>query len=279
MMKPNRLKQVLAQGGIPVGHMLLEFGTRGIAKILEAARLDFAIVDMEHTGFTSADVADIIAWFKATSVAPFVRIPQIQYHFIARTLDAGALGVMVPNVRSAAQARAIVDAARYTPLGNRGLTIGVAHTDFQSPDPREFMDDSNENTTVICQIESREGLDNLEDIASTPGVDVLWVGHGDLAKSLDVPGQLHHPRLLDALGLVVDTARTHGLGAGIQPGSLAQAREWMELGFNVISYGGDVRVYLKALTEAVAGVRKLAEDGSGSAYQSVGDPQNSTLPQ
>ena len=112
-MKPNRFKQILAEGKVPVGHMVMEFGTRGMPKILEAAGLDFVVVDMEHTGFTSANIADMMAWFKATPIAPFVRIPQAQYHFVARTLDVGALGIMVPNVQSAAQARAIVDAAKY----------------------------------------------------------------------------------------------------------------------------------------------------------------------
>lgn len=260
-MKPNRCKQVLADGRVPLGHMVLEFGTRGMPKLLEAAGLDFVVVDMEHTGFTSADIADMMAWFKATTVSPFVRIPQIQYHFIARTLDVGALGIMVPNVRSAVQARAIVGAAKYTPLGNRGLITGATHADFKSVGPREFMDYSNENTTIICQIESQEGLDELEGIAATPGIDVLWVGHGDLTKSLGIPAQFQHSKFLDALKLVVDTVGRHGLAAGIQPGSLAQAQEWMEIGFNVISYGGDMRVYLKALTEAVAGVRRLAEGG------------------
>ena len=123
------------------------------------------------------------------------------------------------------------------------------------------MDQANENTTVICQIESQEGLDDLDGIASTPGVDVLWVGHGDLSKSLGIPGKFHDPGFIDALKHVVETARSHGLAAGIQPGSLDQAQEWMEIGLNVISYGGDMRVYLKALTEGVAGVRRLAAGG------------------
>ena len=86
-MKPNRFKQVLAEGGVPVGHMVLEFGTRGIAQILEVTGVDFAVLDMEHSGFTMADIADMMAWFKATTVAPFLRVPEIDYHFIARSLD------------------------------------------------------------------------------------------------------------------------------------------------------------------------------------------------
>src|SRR5689334_11460942 len=189
--------------------MVLEFGTRGVAQLLEVAGVDFVVIDMEHTGFSAANIADMIAWFKATTVAPFVRVPQLLYHFVARTLDAGALGIMVPNVVSADQARALVDAAKYAPLGKRGVILGETHTHFKSVDPSEFMTYSNPYTTLICQIGGRGGVDNLEQIAATPGVDVLWVGHFDLTQSLGIPGQFHHQIFLDALKRVVDTARQH----------------------------------------------------------------------
>jgi len=255
--KANRFKQVRAEGRVPVGHMVLEFGTRGVAQMLEVAGVDFVVIDMEHTGFSAANVADLIAWFKATTVAPFVRVPQLLYHFVARSLDAGALGIMAPNVTGAAQARALVEAAKYAPLGRRGVILGESHTHFKGVDSREFMEYSNQNTTIICQIESREGLESLEQIAATPGVDVLWIGHFDLTQSLGIPGQFHHQLFLDAAQRVVDTARRHGLGAGIQPSSLAQAQEWIELGFDVISYSGDLYVYLDAMTRAVADMRAL----------------------
>jgi 2-dehydro-3-deoxyglucarate aldolase/4-hydroxy-2-oxoheptanedioate aldolase len=166
---------------------------------------------------------------------------------------------MAPNVTSAAQARTLVDAAKYAPLGRRGVIMGKAHTDFKSVNPAEFMEYSNQNTTIICQIESREGLENLEQIAATPGVDVLWVGHFDLTQSLGIPAQFDHPLFRDAIRRVVDTARRHGLGAGIQPGSPAQAQEWIEVGFDVISYSDDLYVYLDAMTRAVADVRRLTK--------------------
>lgn len=258
-MRPNRFKQILAEGRIPVGHMIIEFGTRGMARMLDAAGVDFVLIDAEHASFTIGELADLVAWFKATTIAPFVRVPQIEYHLIARALDAGALGVMVPNVKDADQAAAIVGAVKYPPHGRRGLITGVANTDFRPIDAAEYMAWANDATTVICQIESEEGLANLEQVAATPGVDVLWVGHGDLSKSMGIPGRFHDPKLLDALSRVVETAREHGLGAGMQPGSLDQAEEWMAIGFNVISYGADARVYLRALSEGVAGVRRLAQ--------------------
>lgn len=260
-MKPNRFQQVLAEGKTPVGHMILEFGARGMAQILDSVGIDFVLLDTEHSAFTTAELADQIAWFKATSIAPFVRIPQIEYHFIARTLDLGALGVMVPNVKTAVEAQAIVDAAKYLPQGHRGVIMGNAHTDFKGVNPAEQMAYANRNTTIICQIESVEGMENLEAIATTPGVDVLWVGHFDLTNSQGIPGQFHHPAFLDALQQVVATCRKHGLAAGIQPGNLAQAQEWMEMGFNAISYSGDFMVYAAAMKEGVDGIRKLAGNG------------------
>jgi 2-keto-3-deoxy-L-rhamnonate aldolase RhmA len=255
--KPNRLKDKLKSGQIPVGHMILEFGTRGIAQILDNSALDFVLIDTEHSPFTSADLADLMAWFKATPIAPIVRIPEIHYHFIARTLDAGALGVMVPDVTSGDEARAIVDAVKYAPLGKRGMMMHHAHTDYLAANPVEYTAYANQNTAVICQIESVEGLDNLEAIASTPGIDILWVGHSDLTQSMGIPGQLDHPQMLDALKLIVATAHKLGLAAGAQPGSLSLAREWIALGFNVISYSTDLAVYSQALQQGITNITGL----------------------
>src|SRR5690242_10468968 len=99
-MKRNRVRAALAEGRPALGHMVLEFGTRGIAKIAEACGLDFVVIDMEHSGLDFGAVADQMAWFKATTVTPIVRVPAIEYHFIARVMDAGAMGIMAPNVRT-----------------------------------------------------------------------------------------------------------------------------------------------------------------------------------
>jgi len=256
-LKPNRFGQLVAKGEVPIGHMLIEFASRGIAQILEVAGVDFAVMDMEHGSFTISDVADVTAWLKATPVAPFVRVPQAQYHFIARALDAGVLGVAVPNVQSAAQAQIVADAAKYPPLGKRGFHLGGTSSDFRSVDPDEYVQYANENTTVVCMIESPEGVDNVGEIATTPGVDALWVGHWDLTQYMGIRGQFHDERFLDAVKRVVDTAHRHDLAAIIQPGDMTQLQEFVAIGFNAISYGGDFYIYRDALTQAVGDVRKI----------------------
>jgi len=254
-MKPNRFQQVLAQGRTPVGHMVWEFATRGIARILDSVDLDFAVYDMEHSGLDLDRIADLLAWTHGCSFAPFVRVPEDHYHFLARALDAGALGVMVANVKTAEQAARIVDAVKYPPQGHRGLGLGHAHNNYVAPDPAAYLEYANKNTTVICQIESPEGVSNAEAIAATRGVDVIWAGHFDLTANMGIFAQFDHPDFFAALRTVVAAAHKHGKGAAIQPGSPAQLAAWREVGFNILSYGADSGIYQVALAEAVGRIR------------------------
>jgi 2-keto-3-deoxy-L-rhamnonate aldolase RhmA len=264
-MKPNRFRQVVKAGRIPLGTMVWEFGTRGMAKILESADLDFVLIDMEHSTFDGERVADLLAFFKATPIAPFVRVPQRLYHFLARAMDAGALGVMVANVETPEQAGEIVDAVKFAPLGHRGVGLGSAHTDFTVPDPAAYFREANENTTVIAMIESPRGVANADAIAAVTGVDVLWVGHFDLTQAMGIPAEFQHPDFLDALGKVIAAARRHGKVAGINPRSVEQAGEWIPMGFSAISVGNDVTIYRTALSSAIQLLRRRVTEAAGSA--------------
>src|SRR5437016_2489070 len=264
-MKPNRFRQVVKEGRIPLGTMVWEFGTRGLPKILEAADLDFVLIDMEHSTFDGERVADLLALFKATPIAPFVRVPQRLYHFIARALDAGALGVMVANVETAEEAQEIVNAAKYAPMGHRGVGLGSAHTDFVVPDPPAYFREANENTTVIAMIESPRGLENAEAIAATAGVDVLWVGHFDLTQAMGIPSQFHHPDFLRAIRHVISAAGKHGKIAAINPTRPEQAEEWIAAGFKAISWSNDSTVYRTALSSAIQSLRLRVAAAAGSS--------------
>ena len=235
--------------------MLLEFGTRGIAKITEACGLDFVLIDMEHSGMDFGAVADLLAWFKSTPVAPIVRVPAIEYHFIARVMDAGAMGVMAPNVRTPEQARDVVAAMRYAPEGMRGLGLGTAHNDYVAPQVPSYLREANRQNVAICQIESTMGLENLDAIAATPGVDILFLGHFDLTQSMGIVGEFENPRFLEAIRRIAERASAYGKTAGIQPATVAQSRQAISLGYRVISMGHDTAVYGNALRGMVEEIR------------------------
>ncbi len=238
--------------------MVFEFTTRNLAKILESADLDFVVIDMEHGGNSIETIADQMAWFKSTTVAPVVRVPFQEYHFIARVLDAGALGVMIPNVKDVDTAEQVVQAAKYAPMGSRGVIMASAHADFKKSQPEQFFKYSNENTSVIIQIESLQGVENAEAIASVAGVDALWVGQFDLSQSMGMPGDFENPDFLEAFKKVINAAKANKLAMIMQPSNPQQAQEWLAMGVNALSYHGDFYLYQSALRRGVEQLRDLS---------------------
>ena len=251
----NRFRDVVAAGKVPVGHMVWEFATRGISRICEGAGVDFIIFDMEHSGFDVDKMADVLAWARGCDFTPFVRVPVCDYQFMARIMDAGAMGVMVGNVKNVEEAQRIVNAVKYAPMGGRGVGLGSAHTDYLAPDPATYFREINQSSVIIAQIESVEGVENAEAIAAVDGVDILWVGHFDLSTSLGIPGQFHNPIFVAALAATVAAARKHGKLLGIQPSTPELLDEWVTAGFNVISWNADSALYRAALAGAVTAVR------------------------
>src|SRR5204863_6469626 len=132
-------------------------------------------------------------------------------------------------------------------LRRRVVELGTARNHYVAPDPAAYFDFANRNTTVICQIESVIGLANLDAIADTTGVDLLWVGHYDLSQSMGICGRFDHPEFIQALRKVVESAGRHGKLAAIQPGAVEQAESWLDSGFRVLSWKTDIAVYRAAL--------------------------------
>ena len=122
-MQNNHVKQTVNSGGTSVGTFIFEFNTTGVARIAASAGADFAVLDMEHTGWSIETIRMLIATNRSTSMIPYVRVPATEYHFIARILDIGAMGIMVPMVETAEQAKTIAAAAKYPPTGRRGAAF------------------------------------------------------------------------------------------------------------------------------------------------------------
>ncbi len=258
ILEPSPLKTALSAGRLVVGHMVMEFTVPNIASILRSLPLDFVLLDLEHTGLSLEILAPVLTSCRLAGLPPVVRVPGFSGHFISRCLDLGALGIMVPNVKSAADAREFVAAAKYAPDGRRGMGLGGAHTAYEAPDPREYADWANANTVLMAQIESVEAVDQIDDILAVPGIDVGWIGQMDLSLSLGIVGQYDDERFLEAQRRVAEACRRHGKGAGCQPGTPAAARQWYKAGFNVISMGTDLAIYRRALGQSLSAVRAFA---------------------
>jgi 2-dehydro-3-deoxyglucarate aldolase/4-hydroxy-2-oxoheptanedioate aldolase len=193
MRTETNLKAKLANGGHAFGTMVFEFFTPGMPAIVASANADFILFDMEHAGSGFETLKSLMAGCRGLGLAPLIRVPHDDYHFIARALDIGAHGVMVPMVETVEQARHIVSCAHYPPHGRRGAAFSVAHDDYLPGPPGQKMAAARARTIVIPQIETATGLANVEAIAAVEGVDVVWLGHFDLTNSMGIPGQFDHP--------------------------------------------------------------------------------------
>jgi 2-dehydro-3-deoxyglucarate aldolase/4-hydroxy-2-oxoheptanedioate aldolase len=255
-MRSNPVKHKVQSGGVSIGTFMFEFNTTGIGRIAAEAGAEFAMFDMEHTGWSIETIRMLIATTRSTEMIPMVRVPATEYHFIARALDAGAMGVMVPMVESAAQAATIVASAKYPPLGRRGAAFGVAHDDYSGGDIVEKMKTANSESLLIAQIETAAGLRNANEIAAVPGIDVLWIGHFDLTNSLGIPGQFDHPDFGAATRQVLDTCRRHGKVPGFMAGDVEGGKKLLDQGFRMLAYGGDLWLYQTAVREGVAALQQ-----------------------
>jgi 2-dehydro-3-deoxyglucarate aldolase/4-hydroxy-2-oxoheptanedioate aldolase len=254
-MKPNRVKRALAEGGTALGTMVFEFGTPGIGRIVAASGADFVLFDMEHTGWSTETLKSLFAACGGTDLVPMARVPAAQYHLIARALDVGAMGIMVPMVDSEAQARLIAQSAKYPPAGRRGAAFGVAHDDYTGGDIVAKIRGANAEGLLIAQIETSAGLEQVERIAAVDGIDVLWIGHFDLTNSLGIPADFAHPTYLAAVERVLNACRQHGKTAGFMVASPEEARAKLDQGFRCLAYWGDIWIYQQALTAALQRIR------------------------
>jgi len=239
----NSFRQRIKQGELLLGQMVLEFFTPGIGPMLASCGLDFAIFDMEHGRCDITLLAEMAASCRGSDIVPIARVPDAAYAPLSRVLDIGARGVMAPRVESRQQAEDIVSQLKYSPMGRRGVALGIAH-DLYRAGGEEFFAAANEEICVILLLETEKAFEHLDEIVSVPGVDVAWVGHYDLTVSMGIPTQFEHPRLLAAMDALVAACGRHGVAAGFLPPSPESAVHWIGKGFRAISLGSDIGVFL-----------------------------------
>ncbi|MGP1396991.1 MAG: HpcH/HpaI aldolase family protein [Inquilinaceae bacterium] len=264
------LKRMTGNRSLKLGHFVVEFATPGIGHILKAAGCDFALVDTEHSGFGIETIKSVVRYMEAADLPTIVRVPSRDYHDIARIADVGAEGLMLPMVGTAADARAILNSMKYTPLGNRGVALQVAHDNYRPGPVADKLDAANSRTTLFALIETAEGVANVDAIAAIDGVDCLWIGHFDLSSSMGIPGRFDHPDFIGAVDAVAAAARRHGKSLGRLVQTVEDGIALSRAGFDFLCYSGDVWALQAAVKDGVDRIRNGAKAGSKNAAKSLG---------
>lgn len=216
----NPVKQRLAEGGTAVG-VVLSTNSVEIAALTATLGFDFLWFEMEHSPITLENLRNIILATRGTPAIPIARPPANELWQAKRVLDAGALGVIFPFTSTPELARQAVEACRYPPLGRRGSGASLAQ--LRWPAPGGYYDFADREVLVIAMIEDASGVEHIDAIAATPGLDVLFVGPSDLSFSLGLRGAQDDPRLHAAIDRVVAAGKRHGKWLGrpaLTPGEI-----------------------------------------------------------
>jgi 2-keto-3-deoxy-L-rhamnonate aldolase RhmA len=251
-MNDNAYRTRAERGDVQLGTWITMIRTPSVLTLLQAAGLDFARVDMEHSPFSMETVADMATLARALNFPLVVRPPEGNREWITRLLDAGIWNLHVPQVDTSEQAAAVAAAAHYQPLGERGMYGFGPHTGYVARPPAEHMALANARVHVTAMLETKDAFDRLDAIASVPGIDALTIGPTDLAQNLGVLGTpSQKPVLAEYRGRLAEAARKHGKQVAMLTDSLEGVREMIALGATIINYSSDAAV-LRAGYAAIA---------------------------
>lgn len=246
----NGVKDKLARGELVASMTVRLARTAEIARIAKTAGFDMLYIDLEHAPLALDAAGQMCLAALDLGLMPAVRVPANTPDYISRLLDAGALGVIAPHVRSAAEARAVVRAAKLPPQGERSNTGAFPHLHYRTFAPDETAAAINEATMVIVQFETADVLTRADEIAAVEGVDIVLVGLNDMLADMGLPGQYDHPRVRDIYQSVIDACRRHGKHCGV--GGLASRpdliAEYVRMGARFVSSGTDLSFLLAAAT-------------------------------
>ncbi|HYZ20834.1 MAG TPA: aldolase/citrate lyase family protein [Rhodopila sp.] len=256
----NHMKEKLARGDVVASMTVRLCRSIEIAQIAAAAGFDTLYVDLEHNTLSIDTCCQICIAAQQIGITPLVRVPANTADYICRVLDGGAMGVITPHVRSAAEARAIVELVKFPPLGQRSAGGALSHYQYRSFPPAETNAAMNDATSLVVMLETVAALENVEDIIATEGVDMLLVGSSDLCAEMGITGQFDHPRLAAAFERAIAAARMVGKHVGI--GGLAARDDLMakfvRMGARYVSTGTDLAFLIGACAQRARFVGELS---------------------
>jgi 2-dehydro-3-deoxyglucarate aldolase/4-hydroxy-2-oxoheptanedioate aldolase len=262
-MRTNRVKEKLARGEPVFGCAALGTPYAELAHAYAAAGFDFLLIDNEHWPMSLESDQLLIRAGRAANIPVITRVPDAEYHLVARTLDTGADGVIVPRVDTPERAAGVVSWARFPPQGRRGCGPGPLLYDCQSASLPEALEHWNRNTLVVIQAESQAAIASIDGLASTAGLDAIMIGPADLSVSLGIPGEMDHPAFVRAVERVAAAGAAHGIASGMFVGDPQRIKGYLRLGMRLFSCGGDIGLIRQAGADLAQKLKAAAQEALG----------------
>ena len=222
-------------------------------------------VDAEHRVWDPREVDTMIGRHHAADIDCIWRPPTKEKNALYRLLEDGATGLMIPHVSTSDQARSLVQAMKFPPLGDRGFDGAGRDASFWFGAPKDYIEQSNRETFLVAQIETKEAVDNIDAIAAVPGVDVLFIGPGDLSLRLGCSPSVNDPHMMEAQKKVAAAARKHGIAWGRPVGTADDARVIIEIGALFVVLGSEFVAMINQMTTCSAHFDELLSEVGGNS--------------
>ena len=254
----NLAKEKFLNGGLSLGVGIRQSRTVDIGKIMAASDYDWLFIDMEHNSMDVDTASQISVAAQDAGISPIVRVPDFAHHHATRVLDCGAMGIVFPHVDDADTARKLVSYCLYPPKGHRSMTGSLPQLNFEKLPIPEVAKIINESMLVVIMLESPTAIDNVEEIASIPGVDVILIGTNDLCMEMGIPGDYSNPKIKEAYKKVIAACnkynKTPGMG-GVYNEELMS--EYITMGMRFILSGSDLSFMMTAAQQRSKNLRSF----------------------
>ena len=238
------------------GSFVIEFDSPGMGQILKAAGCQYALVDLEHSGFGYDQLKRMLRYYQAADLPVIVSTVGGDYDMIARALDMGTDGIQPAKVGSAEEARAILDHVRYAPKGVRGVALGIAHDRYRQRPAAPALRAANRNVVFFPKIETPQGIEQVDAIASLDGVDGIWIGHFDLSVTMGIPAKFDHPEFQAAMQRAGAACRRHGKSLGRICEDAATGVALHDIGVDFLCYSGDAWLVQRGAAKGISALRR-----------------------
>lgn len=246
------LKEYLKKEEFVLGTMVSEITTPNIARMLKAGGFSFIIIDCEHGYFDYSQAAAIVGIANGIGLSVIIRIPEIRREVITKYMDMGADGLLVPMTGTKEDIETVVRYAKYLPIGQRGVSTQRAHTEYDPPALADYFRMANDRTVIFAQIETCEGVENIDAILGVEGVDGVLIGPNDMACDCGQPGDFHTEKMQHNIDRVIAAAKSAGKPSGIISGNIPFLKECREKGMTVFSCNSETGMIIKASKQIVS---------------------------
>lgn len=256
-LKSGTVKRRLKAGEICFGTMLRILKSPQAVAMCASEGWDYIILDTEHNDYNAETLGNFSLMAKYEQMGLYVRVSDKMYHLMSGILDIGAEGLVIPNVKTKAQAKEIIRSVKYAPVGQRGVSISSIATQYRDYTIEKYTDWANNELMTIIQIESEEGVRNINDILSVQGIDAVMIGPADLSHDMGISGRFTNTRFEAALRKIIQSCNDNGVAPGAHFADMGLVRKWAGEGMRFLTYSYDTKLFKEASRQAIKELHSL----------------------